>query len=241
VKIGESDMDSLDAGEIPPNELAIFDKFLQTYRSGGQIITEGKTDDNSLYLLRIGTVGIYRLVDDEQKLLASIDAVNFFGEMALIVGGPRTATVKAISDEVIVYKFQSPDLKTIFANPTWGDMLIKRLCVNLKQSNDQIIGLEGDNSKLRHTYERLKAQYENTLQQSALIFTALNELQSKIAEHAVMTSREWHYLISLHELVQRFLKAKLPDVYIRLHSRGAAAIEALQAEDLLPDKLQGLL
>ncbi len=60
------------------------------------IISAGETD-RALYLLTEGTLGV-RLQADTEKTFKAIDAPSVVGEVAFLDGGPRSATLFAISD-----------------------------------------------------------------------------------------------------------------------------------------------
>lgn len=51
-----------------------------------------------LYLIRSGTVRITRVDSDGERVLASLGAGSFFGEMAIFDPGPRSATATAVTD-----------------------------------------------------------------------------------------------------------------------------------------------
>jgi CRP-like cAMP-binding protein len=198
-----------DSSEIPEQELQRFERYVRNYRFGDEIIKEGKEDDSSLYLLRKGSVGIYRNFNDEIKMVAKIDAVNFFGEMALVVGGSRTATVKVISNDAVVYKFQSPDLKSIYGNATWTELLVKRLCYDLKQSDDRIVSYDAE-------YTQLKQKYDGLFNYATELFTVLNELLEKTAVEIVQSTKVWHFLVDVRELMDAFIRERMPEVHDRM-------------------------
>lgn len=60
------------------------------------IISAGETD-RALYLLTEGTLGV-RLQADTEKTFKAIDAPSVVGEVAFLDGGPRSATLFAITD-----------------------------------------------------------------------------------------------------------------------------------------------
>ncbi len=66
------------------------------FSRGETIISIGETD-RTLYLLTEGTLGV-RLHEDQQKTFKAIDAPSVVGEVAFIDGGPRSATLFAITD-----------------------------------------------------------------------------------------------------------------------------------------------
>jgi CRP/FNR family transcriptional regulator, cyclic AMP receptor protein len=66
------------------------------FSRGETIISAGETD-RSLYLLTEGTLGV-RLGKDTEKTFSAIDAPSVVGEVAFLDGGPRSATLFAITD-----------------------------------------------------------------------------------------------------------------------------------------------
>lgn len=69
----------------------------QTFVPGALIIQEGCRGDY-LYLIKSGVADITTWRDDQEMLLASIGEGEFFGEISLVTGTPRTASVKARTD-----------------------------------------------------------------------------------------------------------------------------------------------
>ncbi len=68
----------------------------QEYLDGEIICREGERGD-SLYLLIDGTVDIVKGHGTPEELrLARLEAVNYFGEMAILVDEPRSATAVAV-------------------------------------------------------------------------------------------------------------------------------------------------
>jgi CRP-like cAMP-binding protein len=144
--------------EIPHEEFSVFRSFIKTYAQGDDLIVEGDTDDHCLFLIRIGTVGVYRQILDKQEQLSTIDAVNFVGEMELILGGPRIATVRAETQEVLTYRFTRPEINTIIKNPSWAENLLTRFCTDLKAFSDRFVSLESENMLLKTKIDGLSQQ-----------------------------------------------------------------------------------
>lgn len=71
---------------------------IQNY-SAGQVIDREGDLGTTLHIIRSGAVDVYQGYEtDDQTLLASFGEGDFFGEMALLLGRPRSATVVASSD-----------------------------------------------------------------------------------------------------------------------------------------------
>jgi cGMP-dependent protein kinase 2 len=77
---------------------------LETISAGKSVITEGEEGDD-IYVIRQGSMVVEKKVGGKQVFLNYLPAGSYIGEMALIAGGKRTATVRAaIKSEVIKLK-----------------------------------------------------------------------------------------------------------------------------------------
>ena len=71
---------------------------VQDYQAGQVIDREGDLG-TTLHIIRSGAVDVYQSYgSDDQTLLASFGEGDFFGEMALLLGRPRSATVVATEE-----------------------------------------------------------------------------------------------------------------------------------------------
>ena len=57
---------------------------------------------NAIFVVQTSSVGIFKLVEGEDVLLATLRDGEMFGEMAIIDGGPRMAAAVAMEDTVII-------------------------------------------------------------------------------------------------------------------------------------------
>ncbi|KZS01555.1 putative cAMP-dependent protein kinase type I regulatory subunit, partial [Daphnia magna] len=78
--------------------------------SGTSIIREGDAGDK-FYLIRQGEVRVFR--GEEGKEVAILKEGDFFGEMALLTGQPRNASVEAVTDTVLYELSQEQFRKAI--------------------------------------------------------------------------------------------------------------------------------
>ena len=91
------------------------------FKAGDTIIEEGEVDD-TMYIFESGKVKITRKLTlkigtrwgEAEKAMDILDAkqVSFCGEMSLVTGAPRSATITAITD-CVLYTLSSKDLKEI--------------------------------------------------------------------------------------------------------------------------------
>jgi len=81
----------------------ILDKFtMETFPSGATVLKEGAAGD-SLYIIKKGEVEAFTESPRGEKLsLARLKEGDFFGEISLLTGRPRTASVKALQQAELV-------------------------------------------------------------------------------------------------------------------------------------------
>lgn len=72
----------------------VMDAFqMKSFRAGDVIFQQGEEGDG-LYGIILGQAQVER----DKEVIATIGMSDFFGEMALVAGEPRSATVRALSD-----------------------------------------------------------------------------------------------------------------------------------------------
>ncbi len=75
---------------------------VHTLPAGQAIVKQGETG-KSVYIIASGAVNVYTTLPTGERLdLAVLNPNDFFGEMAFLVGKPRTATVETAEDAVIL-------------------------------------------------------------------------------------------------------------------------------------------
>jgi len=80
--------------------------------SRGEVITRQGMAAHWLYVLTRGKAEVRVQVDDDERTVAMLEAPSFFGEMALMTGQPREATVVALS-EVECLRVDKDDFRDI--------------------------------------------------------------------------------------------------------------------------------
>ena len=205
---------------IPREELASFQAFIRIYPRNAVIIEEGAVE-RSLYLLRSGAVTIWRKMGAQPELLAKIEAVNFMGEMALFNDEPRSATVKAFSEQVLVYAFARPNFNVILSNPKWAELLISRLSKNLAQNNAMLVNsaaaiqdLRGENARLQTEIESQRLSARQLVHQFEKTLGAVLQFQNVTRDLAVVGSKGWAYLKALNDVTRALAAHYLPEAIV---------------------------
>jgi|YelNatPaOPRAMG01_1025707.scaffolds.fasta_scaffold01436_7 CRP-like cAMP-binding protein len=110
--------------------------FMVPYRKGEIIFYEGEPGAE-MYIVQSGRVEIYKLVGGEKRFLQVMEKGDFFGEMSLLEGIPRTATAEAVEDaEVIVINGATFD-QMIKSNIEIAVRMLRKLSARLRETTDQ--------------------------------------------------------------------------------------------------------
>lgn len=90
---------------------------IELYGKGEFIVQEGE-DGDSMYIIRSGTCEAMRKgKTGRYKLLSTMENGEFFGEISLLTGEKRSATIKAVEDTSLIVIKKSVFSKIIIANP----------------------------------------------------------------------------------------------------------------------------
>lgn len=139
----------------PPSSDSVFERrFVPT---GTVIVQQGDFGEEA-FLIQSGSVKVY--TEDARNVrveLGKLEPGQIFGEMALTVGGLRTASVEAIEDStVIVLTRETLNLKLKKSDPTIRaivGMLIKRL----QLGNNALLGKAGTIEEMLDTIHNMYA------------------------------------------------------------------------------------
>jgi cGMP-dependent protein kinase 2 len=125
-------------GGLTPDDLAeaIDNAEVQSLRIGETVLAEGDEGDD-IFVIRSGSMAVEKMVGGKPIFLSYLPAGAFFGEMAVLGGGKRTATVKAaVKSEVI--KLRGEDFRRILAKKPQIAESTAEAMTKRKQVNDFI-------------------------------------------------------------------------------------------------------
>ncbi|MGB0578458.1 MAG: cation:proton antiporter [Limisphaerales bacterium] len=110
--------------EMPVEELPPVADRLEplSIREGEDVVTEGEKG-RSMFLIARGVVRVQRRGEGPTQELATLLAGDFFGEIALLRGEPRSATVRAVTP-CSLYELSREDLRALMEeNPSFRESL----------------------------------------------------------------------------------------------------------------------
>lgn len=121
-----------------------FAKNVVSYPAGTVICREGDLVE-CMYDIHWGRVGIYNNYGTpDEVMLTTLAADNFFGEMGMVSGQPRSATAVAIDQDTTVEIIYPADFKELFEkNPSKIDMILRHLSSRLRVLTAQYLEVCG--------------------------------------------------------------------------------------------------
>lgn len=101
------------------------------------VVQKGSTS-RSLFFLVEGMCKMTDLTEDGREIgLAFLQAGNHFGEMALIQGTPRSASVITLRDSLLLELPRGPAEQLVFGEPGVARFVMQRLAEIIQTNNDQ--------------------------------------------------------------------------------------------------------
>lgn len=108
-----------------------------TFKKGETIFKEGDVGD-VMYIIKSGRVEIVKNVNDEELVLATLDANSFFGEMALFGDKKRSATVRAVDNTQMISINKYILDAQLSRAPDWFVAIMRTLVIRLKDTNKRL-------------------------------------------------------------------------------------------------------
>jgi signal transduction histidine kinase len=140
------------------------------YYKRGDIIFEENAMADAFYIIAEGGVEILKKgKDNSQEVLAVKRAVDVFGEMAVIDDLPRSATIRANTDLVIL-KLAKDIFSNLLRSFSHISLEVARsICHTVRQTNVNYINdLESTNKQLKNAYIKLKKTQNELIQAEKL-------------------------------------------------------------------------
>jgi two-component system phosphate regulon sensor histidine kinase PhoR len=132
---------------------------VKNYPPGTILCQEGRVE-STFYILLDGAVGVSKVINNtEQRQLKSLDAGDFFGEMALIHNAPRAATV-ATKSHVTVLEIEKEDFNRVLQrSSSISQAMVREISTRLRQNDEMAVeDLKMRASELAQAYQKLAEQ-----------------------------------------------------------------------------------
>ncbi|MDG5816438.1 Crp/Fnr family transcriptional regulator [Chitinispirillales bacterium ANBcel5] len=112
---------------------------VRKFEAQNSILFQEDDENLSFFIIASGSVHvIVNSSEGKQAILATLNKGDFFGEMAILDGEPRSASVVAAQDCVVMLLYRSVFLQLLEACPKISISMLKELSRRLRKSNRQI-------------------------------------------------------------------------------------------------------
>lgn len=134
------------------------------YKKDENIILEDDSTDQALFIIVEGEVKVYISgMDGRETILAMLGKGDFFGEMSLIDGEPRSASVKAVTNTSILVVRRKDFQEELYKFPDLTMSLLEEMSRRLRKSNKQVGSLS-----LMTVYGRIAATLLNLVEEKGV-------------------------------------------------------------------------
>lgn len=116
-----------------------FEKIV-TYAAGSWVFEEGD-HNRDLFIIQDGSIDIIKKTPQGEMLLATFEKGDFFGDMALLQGGPRFAGARAKGATRLLVLQPGGFLLKIRRDPTFAFEMLQQLSQRIKVSNERLLTL----------------------------------------------------------------------------------------------------
>jgi signal transduction histidine kinase len=123
----------------------------------GTVLTREGARESIFYILLDGTVEVTKEMNDQQsRLMKTLSAGDFFGEMALIHNAPRAATVKSITPVVVLEIHKEAFTMLLERSTTVSLAMVREVSRRLRENDELAIGdLRVKARELADAYQQL--------------------------------------------------------------------------------------
>ena len=177
--------------------------YQRTLSPGEIVFDEGDPGDH-FYVIQSGEVELVRESPQQQRVVARIGAGDFFGELGLVLGGPRTSRAVAVSTTRLIALDRDTLEGMCLEQPEIAIRMIRVLVSRLIEAERRLSVLGADD--LMRPIVRALVRHGEPMGEGMRVTAQLKEL----ATFAGLSMLEAHRV--LHQLFERKLVALAEDV-----------------------------
>jgi hypothetical protein len=120
-----------------------FQKFVVRFASGERVFDEGDLGA-TMFIVQSGRVRLFRAVEDQEHYLGVMEKGDFFGEMSILEGLPRTHCAEAVDDVELIEINNTTFDKMIKSNIEIAIRMLRKLSIRLREA-ERRLGEHADN------------------------------------------------------------------------------------------------
>jgi CRP-like cAMP-binding protein len=120
-----------------------FQNFMVRYGANERVFTEGDLG-TTMYIVQSGKIRLFRVVDGQKRVHGMMEKGDFFGEMSILEGLPRTISAEAVEDAELIEINSMTFDKMIKANIEIAIRMLRKLSLRLRETERRFEGLQAD-------------------------------------------------------------------------------------------------
>jgi CRP/FNR family cyclic AMP-dependent transcriptional regulator len=120
-----------------------FQNFMVRYGANERIFTEGDLG-TTMYIVQSGKIRLFRVVDGQKRVHGMMEKGDFFGEMSILEGLPRTISAEAVEDAELIEINSMTFDKMIKGNIEIAIRMLRKLSIRLREAERRIEALQAD-------------------------------------------------------------------------------------------------
>ncbi len=115
----------------------LFDKYRVSFKKGQLVFTEGELG-SEMFIIQAGKIRIFKNIDGFDQTLTVLEKGDFFGEMSILEGMPRSASAEAEEDCDLIKINSANFVAMIKSNIEIAIRIMRKLSLRLREANVQI-------------------------------------------------------------------------------------------------------
>jgi CRP-like cAMP-binding protein len=120
-----------------------FQNFMVRYGGGERIFTEGDLG-TTMYIVQSGKIRLFRVAEGVKRVHGTMEKGDFFGEMSILEGLPRTISAEAVEDSELIEINSMTFDKMIKGNIEIAIRMLRTLSIRLRDAERRIEALQAD-------------------------------------------------------------------------------------------------
>lgn len=114
-----------------------FQNFMVQYGADERVFTEGELG-TTMYIVQSGKVRLFRMVEGQKRVHGTMEKGDFFGEMSILEGLPRTLSAEALEDADLIEINSMTFDKMIKGNIEIAIRMLRKLSIRLRETERRL-------------------------------------------------------------------------------------------------------
>jgi CRP-like cAMP-binding protein len=124
-----------------------FQNFMVSFEPGARVFSEGE-QGKTMYIVQSGAVRLLREVEGESQTLGVLEKGDFFGEMSILEGLPRTFAAEAAEAAQLIEINSTIFDKMIRSNIEIAIRMLRKLSIRLREAEMKITELQASGARV---------------------------------------------------------------------------------------------